>query len=680
MGWKGLERNKLDYILTDLLPVELSELFSFRSFYDFLMKNEQQAVISSLVEDLKKEQAKATDVMFRNRWATTPFKYNILKTSDSLRVMSIIQPLSALNLYLFIECYQKDILNFFTKNHFYSIRYHKKNSDLYYKTRSKRAIEYFPRETRQRIGKAAVQQTGNFFKIAMFESINSFIDSRLWRIANFKYKYYAKMDYKSCFDSIYSHVYKWIIERNVIDSKDANNSNLFITIDRILQNINGKQSNGLIVGPEFSRMIAEVLLQQVDTEIMFSLLRDGLTRDKNYIIFRYVDDIFIFADSQENLDKIISTFGAAGNHYLLRLNELKLSKGVTPCLPKKWLERTRILADVIDSFFGNQKKAEYDKLPEEEKHLIKKDYFPIDRIKDEFTTLMIDFQNDKRTIVSFLLSALLNNISKKKDGFRLFADRKTDKAFLLIDLALFMYTFSPTFDSTRKFVSMIVYMNDEVHFNNKDSLENKKLENTIRRYSFIFHRGNLPDLCDWFPFLAEFSIALDTVTENIIIEKAMQDNNPIILANILLYSRYYTPFFENIKNKVEAIVETQISRMSHKQQMMQVEFWYALIFHNCSFLSASLRIKIESILDDIESVAIKEISNPNTSSKLSARTTLLVCDFLKQKLPNGRKPCESFYNWSESKKISEQITYRTLQRTIFKRYRGNRYGLYVSID
>jgi hypothetical protein len=353
-----------------------------------------------------------------------------------------------------------------------------------------------------------------------------------------------------------------------------------------------------------------------------------------------------------------------------------LSKGVTPCLPKKWLERTRILADVIDSFFGNQKKAEYDKLPEEEKHLIKKDYFPIDRIKDEFTTLMIDFQNDKRTIVSFLLSALLNNISKKKDGFRLFADRKTDKAFLLIDLALFMYTFSPTFDSTRKFVSMIVYMNDEVHFNNKDSLENKKLENAIRRYSFIFHRGNLPDLCDWFPFLAEFSIDLDTVTENIIIEKAMQDNNPIIFANILLYSRYYTPFFENIKNKVEAIVETQISRMSHKQQMMQVEFWYALIFHNCSFLSASLRIKIESIIDDIESVAINEISNPNTSSKLSARTTLLVCDFLKQKLPNGRKPRESFYNWSESKKISEQITYRTLQRTIFKRYRGNRYGLY----
>lgn len=35
MGWNGLERNNLDYILTDLLPVEVSELFRFRSYTHF---------------------------------------------------------------------------------------------------------------------------------------------------------------------------------------------------------------------------------------------------------------------------------------------------------------------------------------------------------------------------------------------------------------------------------------------------------------------------------------------------------------------------------------------------------------------------------------------------------------------------------------------------------------------
>ena len=47
MGWMGLERNKLDFILTDLLPVEVSELFSFTSFYEFLTEKPQQKVINN---------------------------------------------------------------------------------------------------------------------------------------------------------------------------------------------------------------------------------------------------------------------------------------------------------------------------------------------------------------------------------------------------------------------------------------------------------------------------------------------------------------------------------------------------------------------------------------------------------------------------------------------------------
>ena len=71
-----------------------------------------------------------------------------------------------------------------------------------------------------------IQQAGNYFKIGPFESINSFADSRVWRMCNFKYKYYAKLDYKACFDSIYTHAFTWIIERNVVDAKDAVNSHL----------------------------------------------------------------------------------------------------------------------------------------------------------------------------------------------------------------------------------------------------------------------------------------------------------------------------------------------------------------------------------------------------------------------------------------------------------------------
>ena len=57
MGWNGLERNKLDFILSDLLPVELSELFSYSSFYSFLLTKGPQKRLDSMVELLKVKMA-----------------------------------------------------------------------------------------------------------------------------------------------------------------------------------------------------------------------------------------------------------------------------------------------------------------------------------------------------------------------------------------------------------------------------------------------------------------------------------------------------------------------------------------------------------------------------------------------------------------------------------------------
>ena len=670
MGWKGLERNKLDYILTDLLPVELSELCSFRPFYDFLLEKPQQKIISLLVEQLKETMAKGDVTMFFEKLATMPLKYNILKGTDSTREMSIVQPMSALNIFFFMECYQKDILNHFGKHHCFSIRYHKKNTDLHYKAKSKRETQYFQRQY-SRTGKGVVQQTGSYFKIAPFESINSFSDSRLWRLCNFHFGYYAKIDYKSCFDSIYSHAYNWIVERNIVDSKDAQNSNLFITIDRIMQNINGRSSNGLIVGPEFSRMIAEVLLQQIDSEVFLALAKNKMEQGKEYNVFRYVDDIFIFSNSQEHLNIVISMFRLISENYRLHLNELKLLKGDTPCLPKSWLEKTRHLSDELEGFFYKGNKAGFDELPDDERHLVKSDYIHVDRIKDEIVVLMKEFLNDRRTIVSFLLSTLLNNISKKKDGYTLFGQQALGRALLIIDLALFIYAFCPSFDQTRKLISMIVYMNDELNFLD-DVTANDKLEKTIRRYSFIFINGNLHDLCDWFVFFGEYKISLDAHTETSIIKNIREINNPILWGNILLYSKYFEPFHIKTKSIIENIVDAQISRIAEKEPMLHKEFWFVLVFHNCPYLSASLQKKIDGIILKIKSSA--------TGNKPYAIMTQLACDFLMQHTLSGGKLDESFFNWKNFKGISEQITYRTFQRTIFKHYRKNKYGLYTSVD
>ena len=321
---KNIERNKLDYLLTDIMPVEVSELFSYSKFYEYLLS--KQSTLDDIVSKMRAMKAENSETPFAGgkwgNWATSPLKFNILKGTDSIRGLNLVQPLSAMNIYFFVECYQKELLDILSNNSCFSLRYHRKNSDLFYRRKSKKIVDYFEK-TSQKVDRAILQQTGAYFKIYKFNSVSSFTNSRLWQQCNFKYHNFAKIDYKSCFDSIYTHAYKWCIEKDTVDSKEASNANLHIVIDRVLQNINGRSSNGLIVGPEFSRMIAEVLLQEIDVEVKQNLAAQGLNAGTDYRVFRYVDDIYIFSHTQAHTDLIIKTIEIAAQKYLLKVTPHK---------------------------------------------------------------------------------------------------------------------------------------------------------------------------------------------------------------------------------------------------------------------------------------------------------------------------------------------------------------------
>lgn len=151
-----------------------------------------------------------------------------MKGTDSIRGLNLVQPLSAMNIYFFVECYQKELLDILSNNSCFSLRYHRKNSDLFYRRKSKKIVDYFEK-TSQKVDRAILQQTGAYFKIYKFNSVSSFTNSRLWQQCNFKYHNFAKIDYKSCFDSIYTHAYKWCIEKDTVDSKEASNANLHMS-------------------------------------------------------------------------------------------------------------------------------------------------------------------------------------------------------------------------------------------------------------------------------------------------------------------------------------------------------------------------------------------------------------------------------------------------------------------
>lgn len=139
-----------------------------------------------------------------------------------------------------------------------------------------------------------LEAAGNYFYIEPFSRLDKFYKSDLWFDLNRRYKYFGKIDFNRCFDSIYTHTYNWIIAGNTVDAKKYTNTHILSVIDRMLQSMNGSITNGIVVGPEFSRALAEILLQTIDNEVILELENLGYIRERTYNVSRYIDDIYIF--------------------------------------------------------------------------------------------------------------------------------------------------------------------------------------------------------------------------------------------------------------------------------------------------------------------------------------------------------------------------------------------------
>ena len=112
MDLNNIKRNQLDYILTDMLPTELSERFTFFYFYEFLMtKRKELKQMNNFLISVKNKYK--TGVMFEgNNWVTMPLKYSIMKELHTEREISLLQPIAAVELFAFVSIYQKELINY----------------------------------------------------------------------------------------------------------------------------------------------------------------------------------------------------------------------------------------------------------------------------------------------------------------------------------------------------------------------------------------------------------------------------------------------------------------------------------------------------------------------------------------------------------------------------------------
>lgn len=99
-----------------------------------------------------------------------------------------------------------------------------------------------------------------------------------------------------CFDSIYTHSIAWATKtKEHVKSKLQVSSTFGQSFDGLMQRANYNETNGILIGPEISRIFAEIIFQDVDRKVEEELAARSKQVGIDYSLARYVDDIFIFA-------------------------------------------------------------------------------------------------------------------------------------------------------------------------------------------------------------------------------------------------------------------------------------------------------------------------------------------------------------------------------------------------
>lgn len=176
----------------------------------------------------------------------------------------------------------------------------------------------------------------SYFRYRRFGFVGQFYDSSLWQALESSWSTMERLDISNCFGSIYTHSADWSTTSDHIAKQHLHSKgkprNLGAELDKIMQSANWGETHGILVGPEFSRIFAEIVLQRISGIIIKRLLEadNSLVHGRDYEFFRYVDDYFVFANSNTTLDRVSSCVKEVLHERRFSVNETKTKRYVTP--------------------------------------------------------------------------------------------------------------------------------------------------------------------------------------------------------------------------------------------------------------------------------------------------------------------------------------------------------------
>lgn len=430
-------------LLTDTAPYEVPIIVSNDGFY----KN--VTTLASSSPALREVVTKI--VIDAQKGYSIPHRFKIAKDSLSVRNLSLLHPRSQMGIVDFYRKYDSLVCYYCSLGKFSIRRPSRVGSTFFFRSTADDRNQYKNDSVDTSDIDKFIRNPASFFTYDGVSRLYKFFSSSDFFRLEKKFENMILMDISKCFPSIYTHSVSWAV-KSAKHSKDNTSAQSFGNdFDRLMQKMNYNETNGICIGPEVSRIFAEVILNVVDIKIEEMARSVGLVNGKEYECRRYVDDYIFFTRTKDQGNELYRITEECLSEFNLHLNEGKLHHYNRPFLTVKSYTINSAKARLNDFVESVTEKLGGFLVP-------KKIYRPDALIRSLVTSIKSGCYEQGvgyDMVSNYVIATLSNRIERLCADFKEATDQNLASAELyapllarLLEAIFFFYTVQPTVPSS----------------------------------------------------------------------------------------------------------------------------------------------------------------------------------------------------------------------------------------
>lgn len=481
------KEDKSRVILTELLPYEVPMLFSNEGFYNIIKDGELEYFESKI---------KGTKYKDWSEQFTLPFNYDIKKNiiGDN-RTLSVIHPFTQKRFIQLFENYDSLMLHLCSKSPF-SLRKINKIAKFYFSPNfvfNEENLINPDKEVEPDIMDAESQYIKSYYTYKPIDLIYKFYDRTEFQRLEQRYNFLMEFDISKCFYHIYTHSITWAVKDKDSAKLNSNKTTFENIFDKLMQHSNYNETNGIVVGPEISRIFAEIILQQIDLNVLTKLNNLSLKFGIDYDVRRYVDDYFVFSNNSETLDLVKKIFQKELQFYKLYLNPNKGDLKISPFLSDIAVGKLEIKEYLIDFYNNLFEEITIDDNNVKQIKQINKPYVLSQNFIKKFQIIVkrndLTYDALSKDVVRFFKSKLIEILKNDTELFNI--ERSENFFLMLLDITLYCYSVNINTNTTFRIAQIIVLIVKHLEGKNKLDVKHSIYSKIYRDSEFIltnFHR------------------------------------------------------------------------------------------------------------------------------------------------------------------------------------------------